>query len=84
MFRTLDIHPAFGFESVDRWKVACHQRDEFIRKEKLQLLGYHRLWGDSRAALNNFSKLLLVFQELTLLLEYQELFYVQKKIPNFL
>lgn len=82
MFRTLDIHPAFGFESVDRWKVACHQRDEFIRKEKLQLLGYHRLWGDSRAALNNFSKIAACIPGVNIIVGISRIILCAKENPK--
>jgi hypothetical protein len=58
MIRTLDIHPAFGFESVERWEVACNQRDEsLIQKGKDLTDTTHRRWGPQRMALNNFSKI---------------------------
>ena len=58
MFRTLDIHPAFGFESNERWKVAVEQRDEHIRQaggDPSQAT--HRLWGQERMSVNNLSKI---------------------------
>lgn len=55
--RTLDIHPAFGFESFKRWDVAVHQRDEKLKKEGKNLRdAHHREGRDFRMSLNNSSK----------------------------
>lgn len=57
MNRILDIHPALGFETIDRWKVAVHQRDEQIRLGGGDpQVNTHRLWGEQRMGINNLSK----------------------------
>lgn len=58
--RTLDIHPALGFETPDRWRVAVHQRDEKIRQTGGNPANFHhRLWSSERMLLNNVSKCLV-------------------------
>lgn len=59
---TLDIHPALGYETSDRWKVAVHQRDEKLRQNGKDPKNYnHRYWGTERMALNNLAKILIIF-----------------------
>ncbi len=59
---TLDIHPALGFETADRWKVAVHQRDEKLRQNGKDPEQYHhRYWGKERMVINNLAKVLILF-----------------------
>jgi hypothetical protein len=59
MFRILDIHPALGFETLDRWNVATHQRDAQIRESGGDPeQAYHRQFGLPMMVANNASKVI--------------------------
>jgi hypothetical protein len=69
MSGTLDIHPAFGFESKGRWDVAVEQRDEHIRQAgRDPAQACHRLWGDERRSVNNISKIVGYFPLLNIVI----------------
>ncbi len=68
MSRALDIHPAWGFETLDRWKVAVEQRDQYLKQQGKDPKQYfHREWGEQRIALNNVSKVLAYFPGLNVI-----------------
>jgi len=49
VIRVLDIHPAFGFETMERWEVAVYQRDEQIRQRGGNPShASHRDWGGGK------------------------------------
>lgn len=59
MVCTLDIHPAFGFENMERWEVAVHQRDDYNKAKGFDPSGSrYRSDADGLMGLNNFSKVL--------------------------
>ena len=69
MIRTLDIHPALGFETLERWNVAVNQRDEYITQKGANPKdANHRIWGEERRVLNNFSKIAAYIPGLNLII----------------
>lgn len=57
--RTLDIHPAYGYEWQKRWLVAVTLRDDSLKQcGQDPKYASHRLWGQERMGLNNVSKIL--------------------------
>jgi hypothetical protein len=59
MPKTLDLHPAFGFEWGRRWNVAADQRDTSITARGGDPKNaYHRQWSTPRMYGNNVAKAL--------------------------
>ncbi|MCE2982010.1 MAG: hypothetical protein LW832_00445 [Parachlamydia sp.] len=83
MFRTLDIHPAFGFETFDRWRVAVHQRDEALRIVGRNPDYYvHRLMGRVWLVLNNASKVLSYIPRINKVIGLLRIFLVTQDETN--
>ncbi|MBA2368214.1 MAG: hypothetical protein H0V82_04215 [Candidatus Protochlamydia sp.] len=83
MFRILDIHPALGFETLDRWYVASHQRDEQIRASgRNPEQAYHRQFGLPRMVVNNISKVIAYHPRLSTIIGIVRIIFILQDPTN--
>lgn len=74
MVCTLDIHPAFGFENMERWEVAVHQRDHYIRANGGNPGNSHHRAYAQLMGFNNLSKVASYIPILNVVVGVQRIF----------